>query len=380
MKKIFMYLILGVLLLNTALTASAKDYSDLPKNHWANRQIKILTDEYVVVGYPDATFKADHPTTRAEFANMVIKALGQENAPLTETFEFKDVTYSHWAYNTIQRAIGFDLIKNTSDGLFRPEDNITKAEAVSIIIAAINTGDLSENAAKAALKIYEDSDKIPAWAVVPAGKSEIIGLTAHPPESKNRFEGDKWITRAEMTVLLYNMREEAKHNPNAKLAEAMRAKKGEGYVLKGVKVDGNIATIPKGAKIPLVLLNNMSSQTNEQGEVFLAKADKNIVSEEKFLLIVQGSNVNGEVTAVKHARLILRNGKLVLETKNINTSRSQTAAFVGKIDTSKRHNLLVKIVRFIIKGDKINLKEGNVVYVKLKKPLKVDITNGWIVE
>ena len=55
-------------------------YTDMNENHWAYQSIKFLTEVGVVVGYPDGTYKPDIPVTRAEFASMAIKALGQEDA------------------------------------------------------------------------------------------------------------------------------------------------------------------------------------------------------------------------------------------------------------------------------------------------------------
>ncbi|MFA6988869.1 MAG: S-layer homology domain-containing protein [Candidatus Gastranaerophilaceae bacterium] len=381
MKKNVTKLLAGLLFLSsTTLAVYAKDYPDVAKTHWAYPQINSLSNEYVLVGYPDGTFKPDEAATRAEFANMTIKALRQENSPLTKTFEFVDVPYSHWAYNTIQRAIAFDLIKNSPDGMFRPNDNVSKAEAIAIIVSALNTNNISLNAAKEALKKYTDISNIPSDILIPAGKSEILGMTAHAPESGNKFDAAKKATRAEIAVNLFNMIEQAKLNPNAKLAEAMKPKKGEGIVIEGVTLNGTIATIPAGAKIPVILLNNVSSNTGEKGEVFLSKTPKNLITKEKYLLVIQGNNINGEITAATHGRLLIRNGKLALDTKNINTNRGQCAPFVGNIDTKTSKSLWVRIMRYIFKGSKVQLKEGQAVYVQLEKPVRVDLTNGWILE
>lgn len=53
-------------------------YPDVTEAHWAFSQIQTLTEQGVIVGYPDGTFQPDENVTRAEFASMAIKALGQE--------------------------------------------------------------------------------------------------------------------------------------------------------------------------------------------------------------------------------------------------------------------------------------------------------------
>ncbi len=344
-KKILAsFVVVGML----AGNALAKNYSDLQPNHWAYKQIQALTDEDTLVGYPDGTFKPDESATRAEFATMVLKALHQENAPLKKTFEFKDVPYKHWAFNVIQRAINFELIKNTPDNMFRPEDNITKSEAVNIMVSALNTDKLGMHRARMAIGTYQNTDSP--------------------------------ISRAEIAAGLYNMQIEARKYPNRSLQDAMKAKKGEGIVLKGVTIDGTVATIPAGTKIPVMLCTSLKSQVNKKGEIFITQANKHLVSKENYILIAQTSKINGEITSITPAKLFVRNGKLGLDTKTITTPICQTACFTGNINTDTERNWFERIIRAIIKGGKVNLKEGKIVKIKLQQPIKVDLTSGWIIE
>lgn len=349
MKKSIMSLVLSLCIIATiAGNAFAKSYPDLPSSHWAYKQVQALTDEDVLVGYPDGNFKPDETATRAEFAAMVIKALHQDKAPLKKTFEFSDVQYKHWAYNVVQRAINFDLIKDTADNKFRPEDTITKKEAMDIMVASLNL------------------DKLGLFKAQKA-----IGTFKNP---------DAPITRAEMAFGLYNMQVQARLNPNKKLSDAMRAKKGEGYILKGVTIDGTVATIPAGTTIPVMLLTSLNSSVNKKGEVFVVKANKHLVSKDYYIVIAQSSKIDGEVTSVTPGRLFIRTGKMGLETKTITTPIEQVANFPGAINTDQQRNWFMRIVRAIIKGGKVNLKAGKIVKIKTTAPIKVDLTSGWIIE
>ena len=79
MKKLLTKaLMLAAILGFTSAATFAKDYADLPKDHWAYKQIQILTDFNVVVGYPDGNYRPEQNVTRAEFATMVIKAFEQQ--------------------------------------------------------------------------------------------------------------------------------------------------------------------------------------------------------------------------------------------------------------------------------------------------------------
>lgn len=328
--------------------AIAKSYPDLSENHWAYKQIQALTDEEVLVGYPDGNFKPDESATRAEFTAMVVKALHQDKAPLKKTFEFSDVPYKHWAFNTIQRAINLDLIKNNPENAFRPEDTVTKKEAMDIMVSALNL------------------DKLGLFRAQKA-----IGSFKNP---------DAPITRAEMAFGLYNMQINARINPNKKLQEAMKAKRGEGYVLKGVTIDGTVATIPAGTTIPVMLLNSLNSSVNKKGECFVTKANKHLVTKDRYIVIAQKSKINGEITSVTPGKLFVRTGKMGLETKTIFTPVEQTAMFPGCINTDEQRNWFMRIIRAIIKGGKVKLKAGKVVKITTLKTIKVDLTSGWIIE
>lgn len=328
--------------------AFAKSYSDLPTTHWAYKQIQTLTDEEVLVGYPDGNFKPDESATRAEFTTMVIKALHQDKAPLKQTFEFKDVPYKYWAFNTIQRAINLDLIKNNPDCAFRPEDTITKSEAMDIMVSSLNLNKLGLFRAQKAIGEFKN------------------------PNAP--------ITRAEMAFGLYNMQIEARKNPNKKLEDAMKAKRGEGIVIPGITIDGTVATIPAGTTIPVMLMNSLNSSVNKKSECFSTKVNKQLVTKDCYIVIAQTSKIDGQITCVTQGKLFVRNAKMGLQTQTITTPIEQTACFPGCINADIQRNWFERVIRAIIKGGKVKLKAGKVVKIKLLKPVKVDLTSGWIIE
>lgn len=361
-------------------SALALDYPDLSKDHWAYKEINVLTKEGVLVGYPDGTFKPDEHATKSEFATMALLALGQENALITEYYEFKDVPYTYWAYDAIRRAVMFDLIKEAPDGLFYPENNISKLDAVSFIISAVDTKDMSADQAKNALKVYEDYQSIPKKYIVPLGKSEILKMTAHAPESVGKYDPFKKITRAEVAVNLYNMREWAKKKPNPELEKVMRAKKAKGYKINRVSTEGTIATIHKGAMIPVSVTRPLSSQKNKTGDVFIAQTTTNLVTKENYLLIAKGSRFTGVISDVQPGRYFVRNAKMTLGSKALSTRVSENAVFTGDYEIITERNWFMKIIRPIFKGEKINLNKDKVLFIRLTKPVRIDLVTGKVFE
>ena len=382
MNKLVRGLLVSAIVAFGSIPAMAFQFPDVPKNHWAASQIDILSDQGVIVGYPDGNFKPDDNVTRAEFATMAILALGQEHTKVAQTVNFLDITPEHWAYNAIQRALYFDLISDVGNSVFRPDDNVSRAEATTVAVNALTTTEISPAKALEVLsRKYADANSIPKDFLIPAGKSEILNMiVVAPGNSKPVLEPARPATRAEVAAILYNMREQAKLNPNAKLAEAMRKKTGEGFVIEEATVQGSVGTIPAGAIVPVKLTQYVSTQTSNAGDVYVGVAPQNYTTRDKYILVYENSNFKGQLLDVRSGKWFVRNGVLVLENSLITTNNDQITEFKATGQLHKDRNWFMKFVRATLKGEKLEATPTDVVYMKLLKPLKIDLTNGWIYE
>lgn len=381
MKKLLKGLLLTFTVAFSINAVSA--FPDVSDNHWAAAQIKLLSEQGVIVGYPDGTFKPDDNVTRAEFASMAIKALGQEHTKVIHPVNFNDIYPGYWAYDAIQKALYFDLVSAPKGGeLFRPDDSVSRAESLSVAVNALTTEQISVEKAKEVLqRVYEDVQIIPEWFLIPAGKAEILGMVVVMPSAeKAKMEAERPATRAEVAAILFNMMEQAKLNPNAKLAEAMRKKTGEGFVVESATVQGSVGTIPAGAVVPVELSKYVSSQTSEAGELYMGVANQNYVTKDKFILVREGATLKGQLLDVRPGKWFVRNGVLVLDNSLITTNIDQTTNFNGVAEVSKHRNWFMKFVRFCFKGEKLEVAPEGSVNLKLLKPVRVDLTNGWIIE
>lgn len=115
-------------------------FSDLKENHWAAWAIKNVSNAGLFNGYKDGTFMPDKNITRGEFTTVVFKYLGIQLSNITEN-KFKD-TENHWAGKYIEEMSRLKYINGYSDGTFRPNANITRAECVALINRALNRGPL----------------------------------------------------------------------------------------------------------------------------------------------------------------------------------------------------------------------------------------------
>ncbi|MDD3420502.1 MAG: S-layer homology domain-containing protein [Candidatus Gastranaerophilales bacterium] len=377
MKKLLSVLaLMSVMFLGNV--AQAQEYTDVAPNHWAYNYVNVLSKQGVVVGYPDGTFRPDNNITRAEFATMTIKALHQDKAAVNAETSFSDVKRDHWAYDMIQKASYFDLVKGNGDGSFGPEYCVSRAQVISIVMNALCLPELTPEQARAILaKSYTDYNDVPDWIVVQTAKAEKLGILVKSPTNPKSVDANAAASRAEVSAFLQNMMEMVKLYPNNKLAP----KYGEGIVLSPTYNDGNIVTIPAGTVISLKLSECVSSQKTQTGQLFLSKTPNNYISKEKYLLLCQDDKVLGQVMDVDKALWFIRNGKLVLRTKNIKTHNNQTAAFhaLGTVKPEFKTKW-EKFYRAIIKHAKVEIQDGGCFNVTLLKPVKVDVTTGTIVE
>lgn len=358
-------------------------FPDVSKDYWAASQINLLSEQGVIVGYPDGTFKPDANVTRAEFAAMAIRALGQQHTRIAQPITYADVDENYWAYQDIQKAVYFDLISNSKENdLFRPEDSVSRAESLSVAVNALTTETISPDKAKEVIeRRYIDANTIPEWFLIPAGKAEILGMIVVAPSAKKAaLEADRPATRAEVAAILFKMMEQAKLNPNAKLAEAMRKKTGEGFVIDDATVQGSVGTIPAGTVVPVRLKTYISSQTSEGGAMYTAAVPQNYVTKDKYILVREGAGLSGQLLDVRPGKYFVRNGVLVLKNALITTDNDQTTAFNAIGEIKKDRNWWMKFVRWAFKGEKLEVPAEGTANMKLLQPLKIDLTNGWIYE
>ena len=358
-------------------------FPDVSKDYWAASQINLLSEQGVIVGYPDGTFKPDANVTRAEFAAMAIRALGQQHTKIAQPINYADIDENYWAYQDIQKAVYFDLISNSKENdLFRPEDSVSRAESLSVAVNALTTETISKDKAKEVLeRQYIDANTIPEWFLIPAGKAEILGMIVVAPSAKKAaLEADRPATRAEVAAILFKMMEQAKLNPNAKLAEAMRKKTGEGFVIDEATVQGSVGTIPAGTIVPVRLKTYISSQTSEGGAMYTASVPQNYVTKDKYILVREGAGLSGQLLDVRPGKYFVRNGVLVLKNALITTDNDQTTTFNAIGEIRKDRNWWMKFVRWAFKGEKLEVPAEGTANMKLLQPLKIDLTNGWIYE
>jgi hypothetical protein len=106
-------------------------FSDIVDTAWYANAVNTLSALNIIVGYPDGSFRPNNNITRAEFVTLVLRFSGTE-ADISAPASFGDVTADHWAFIFINSAVANGWIQGYEDGTFRPDIHMTRAEAVTI--------------------------------------------------------------------------------------------------------------------------------------------------------------------------------------------------------------------------------------------------------
>lgn len=111
--------------------SSENNFSDVSADKWYNNAVSTLCHMGVLGGYSDGTFRPNAPITRAEFAKIAV-SFSRANGSAVYSY-FTDVKTTDWFAPYVTTAKDSGLIEGYSDGSFKPENRITRAEACAIV-------------------------------------------------------------------------------------------------------------------------------------------------------------------------------------------------------------------------------------------------------
>ena len=118
----------------TANSTQSNSLSDVTRGQWFNHAVSTLSSMGIVKGHNDGTFAPNAPITRAEFAAIAAR-FDDKNTDTSS--KFTDIA-SHWAKNEIGIAANKGWINGYPDDTFRPNQYITRAEAMTLVNRVLN--------------------------------------------------------------------------------------------------------------------------------------------------------------------------------------------------------------------------------------------------
>ncbi|MBT9260360.1 MAG: S-layer homology domain-containing protein [Clostridiales bacterium] len=192
MKKRFRSLVVLATMVALVLSMSGiafAQFSDVAKDAPYATHVELLNSLGIAKGYPDGTFGVNQPMTRQEFAVFVVRAMGKER--LAEGFAnnptgFKDdKQIGDWARGAVYLASQMGIIAGYPDGTFKPQGNVTHAEALTMLVRALG------------FKKY--AEDLGAWPVGYLLAADNLGIT----EGLTVFPNVPMV-RSEMAIALAN--------------------------------------------------------------------------------------------------------------------------------------------------------------------------------
>jgi len=117
-------------------------YPDVPTGFWAAEYIEAVTKKGLFSGYKDKTFRPNSPISRAELATVIARYL-ELSGGAPDELHFKDISH-HWAKDAIEQIYRYKIVKGYADGSFKPNENLIRAEAVTMINRLLHRGPLTK--------------------------------------------------------------------------------------------------------------------------------------------------------------------------------------------------------------------------------------------
>ena len=171
----------------TANSTQSNSLSDVTRGQWFNHAVSTLSSMGIVKGHNDGTFAPNAPITRAEFAAIAAR-FDDKNTDTSS--KFTDIA-SHWAKNEIGIAANKGWINGYPDSTFRPNQYITRAEAMTLVNRVLNR--LPENSSDLLDSMIKWPDNSDASAWYYLAVQEATNSHAYSDKSKDdKYE--KWTT------------------------------------------------------------------------------------------------------------------------------------------------------------------------------------------
>lgn len=183
-------IILAMLLVVFPSSTLAADYD----NHWAKSYIDDAKARGWVTGYEDGSFRANDSITRAEFAVMLWRALGEPAA--SGSSPFNDVAQGDWYHDAVVALHGLGVVNGIDEGQYGPATVLTREMAMTMLARAFGLTPSDANAWQS----FSDADSISDWARAAVSALSERGYVSG--SGANQCTPGNPLTRGEMAKLL----------------------------------------------------------------------------------------------------------------------------------------------------------------------------------
>lgn len=179
-----------------AVVQSFKTFEDV-KGHWAKADVELLASKLVIKGVSDTQFAPNANVTRAEFAALLVRALGLKEEI---SAKFVDVPSNSWFAGAVGSSAKAGLIEGFDDTSFKPNERITREQMAVMITRAMKFAGKSAAVDLKQLDKFTDSNGLNVWSKAAVAEAVSAGIVNGVTETT--FVPAAPATRAEAAVML----------------------------------------------------------------------------------------------------------------------------------------------------------------------------------
>ena len=154
------------------------DISDVPTDHWAYPFVKALHEEGIIPEFPDGKFQPDKPVTRAELAAQIQRAFEDDSGQ--RTLNFTDVPKDYWADAAIKQAVKTGFMNGYPEGDFRPNLEVPRYEALVALVSGLDLDKVADP--DPSLEQFQDRQELPDWSQGQLAAATEAGLVVNHPD------------------------------------------------------------------------------------------------------------------------------------------------------------------------------------------------------
>lgn len=184
-----------ILALMSFSTVFASEFTDVGE-HWAKSSIERMANEEIANGDGNGSYRPNDYITRAEAVAMIVRAFGATE--VADLSEYNDVDKDAWYYDTLAKGVAMGIIKGYGNGEMKPTANVSRQEVIAMLNRVYKFD--TTNNGKELLENFEDASNVGDWA-----KNDMIAFLVNnyvKGYEDNTIKPTDPIKRAEVVTLL----------------------------------------------------------------------------------------------------------------------------------------------------------------------------------
>lgn len=174
------------------MSAAAVSYNDVSSDAWYHDHIQQAVWEGLMSGYSDGSFRPEAPLTRAEFAQILYNKYGED---LGTESGFSDISEENKYAKAITWAYKEGIVSGFEDGTFGPSLNLTREQLVAMLYTSMGRPEVEGN-----LDQYTDKNEVNSYAVTPFIWAIQNGIISGSSDTTLSAQGT--ASRAHMAVIM----------------------------------------------------------------------------------------------------------------------------------------------------------------------------------